>query len=270
MKATKIPKKRGRKPKGGKIVTVTPEPSMNKIIEPNIILHLKCNLKDLVSNNSNVRGKINSYNFDKDKKNDFEEIPDIQSVKKTIREKLVELSINLQTNNISDKKSACFWCTYDFDNHPVYIPLCEQNQTYHSYGCFCSPECATAFLFKEDIDTSTRFERYSLLNHVYCKVYDYKQNIKPAPNPYYTLERYFGNLTIQEYRKGFPNERLLLVIDKPLSRIMPGLHDDNSSFEINNTTIPSANSYRNTCSHNSENKSNIIAQQFNKVITAIK
>jgi hypothetical protein len=50
------PKKRGRKPKGGKIVTKIPNPT-NTIInkQPNIILQLKCNSKDLDSvNNFNV------------------------------------------------------------------------------------------------------------------------------------------------------------------------------------------------------------------------
>jgi len=41
------PKKRGRKPKGGKIIqqNITLENKDNN--EPNIILHLKCSLKDI-------------------------------------------------------------------------------------------------------------------------------------------------------------------------------------------------------------------------------
>ena len=39
------PKKRGRKPKGGKILQVKPNDDVNKIIKkPNIILHLKLSL----------------------------------------------------------------------------------------------------------------------------------------------------------------------------------------------------------------------------------
>ena len=55
------PKKRGRKPKGGKIVTeIKPNNDNNiKIIE-NIILHLKCNKGDL---NKIYNDKINSYDF---------------------------------------------------------------------------------------------------------------------------------------------------------------------------------------------------------------
>ena len=37
-----------------------------------------------------------------------------------------------------------------------------------------------------------------------------------------------GSLTIQEYRKLLTHERLLLVIDKPLTKMMPELHEDNN------------------------------------------
>ena len=39
-----------------------------------------------------------------------------------------------------------------------------------------------------------------------------------------------GNLTIQEYRKLLHNERLLILIDKPLTIIYPELHEDNNEF----------------------------------------
>jgi hypothetical protein len=92
---------------------------------------------------------------------------------------------------------------------------------------------------EENIDSSSKFERYYLINHIYAKIYNYNKNIKPAPNPYYLLDKYYGNLTIQEYRSLFKNERLFLVVDKPLTRILPELHEDNDNFIINNKIIPS-------------------------------
>ena len=61
-------------------------------------------------------------------------------------------------------------------------------------------------------------------------MYDFKKNIKPAPNPYYLLEKFYGILTIQEYRKLLKTEHLLTVIDKPLSRTLPELFEDNDNF----------------------------------------
>ena len=41
-----------------------------------------------------------------------------------------------------------------------------------------------------------------------------------------------GNLTIQEYRKLLQNERLLILIDKPLTKIFPELHEDNNEYDV--------------------------------------
>ena len=191
------------------------------------------------------------------------------SATKLIRSKIKELSIQLHNNNISDKKSACFWCTYDFDNPPIYIPKYELNNTYYCYGCFCSPECATASLFKESIDISVKFERYHLLNHIYCKIYDYNKNIKPAPDPYYMLDKYYGNLTIQEYRRLLKNNRLILLVDKPFTRSLPELYDENDDYIINNKTIPlstnnsSKYKLRQGKNKNSKAKNTILNENFN-------
>ena len=144
--------------------------------------------------------------------------------------KLELLKNKLRHNNVSDKKSSCFWCTYPFDNPAVYIPMSYTDHCYNVYGCFCSPECAVAYLKKENIDNSTLWERYSLLNNVYSKIFDYNKNIKPAPNPYYTLDKFYGNLSIQEYRKLLKNDRLLMIVDKPMTKILPELYEENNEI----------------------------------------
>ena len=53
-------KKRGRKPKGGKIIQNFVANETQKIDKPNIILHLKCSLKDLQQPSSCL---VESYNF---------------------------------------------------------------------------------------------------------------------------------------------------------------------------------------------------------------
>jgi hypothetical protein len=283
-----IIKKRGRKPKGGKIIQQIIPTNMNKETKSNIILHLKCSLKDLVNNstiNSNIESfdfssckndllyeinvkKENNYDFVENNKNTEDEIHYENNVNsdpniKEIWRKLKQLEYNLHINNISNKKSYCFWCTCDFDNPPVYIPKHYIKETYHVYGCFCSPECGTAFLMDENIDSSTKFERYHLLNHIYAKIYNYTNNIKPAPNPYYMLDKYYGNLTIQEYRALLNNQRLFLIVDKPMTRILPELHEDNDDFIINNKVIPS-NTYQVKKNLQKKNlsKNNIVNEKF--------
>ena len=190
--AEKIPKKRGRKPKGGKVVLYQPSEESLTDQKVNIVLHLKCNSEDLESSINNEAPKVEHFKFSEAKTNDLnymvyntkiettEEEEENSSIPsdnmKTIWKKLEKLSNNLHIDNICDKKSACFHCTYDFDNIPIYIPKYELNKTYYVYGCFCSPECACAYLMNEkSIDTTTRFERYQLLNFLYCKIYDYSK-----------------------------------------------------------------------------------------------
>jgi hypothetical protein len=290
-----IGKKRGRKPKGGKIIQqITPLNNI-KELKPNVILHLKCSLKDLTSNNlfgSSLEGfsfsNNNQSNLTYDSLNNeninFNEIVeqssklidyeieldtdfDQESSKKDndirdIWKKLKILEHYMHINNISNRKSACFWDTCEFDNPPIYIPKYFMNNSYHVYGCFCSPECAVAHLMNEPIDSSTKFERYYLLNSIYGKIYDYNKNIKPAPNPYYMLEKYYGNLSIQEYRALLRNERLFLVVDKPLTRIMPELHEDNDDFIINNKIIPSNKYQIKKRMQKKQTKNNILNERF--------
>jgi len=333
---TKPPlKKRGRKPKGGKIIHNVIIDNSNKIEKPNIILHLKCFLKDLDNQTENNVDNIDSYKFpsknnllydvinedvssivdDNTPPNAFSSQkpgnkiihvinstynPNIEinndaylttntcasttitpnnnntnmnaSDTKEIYRKLKDLEMNLHLNNIQDKKSACFWCTCDFDNPPIYIPKHYLKESYHVYGCFCTPECGVAHLMNENIDSSTKFERYHLMNHIYAKIYNYTKNIKPSPSPFYMLEKYYGNLSINEYRALIRNDRLFLIVDKPLTRIMPELHVDNEDFIINNKIISTNNfqitkkSHQKTNNlssvHNNTTKTSIINETF--------
>ena len=115
---------------------------------------------------------------------------------------------------------------------------------------------------KENIDVSEKFERYHLINNIYAKIYDYKKSIKPAPDPYYILDKYYGNLSIQEYRNLLRGERLFLVVDKPLTRILPELHEDNDDFIINNKIIPSNTYQIKKKIQKKQTKSNILNEKF--------
>jgi hypothetical protein len=311
-----IAKKRGRKPKGGKITQQSSVCNIIKTPKPNIILHLKCFMKDLQESNVLSDNQVVSFNFSTNKndlsfdtinstnevissnyanneiadaalnmneeeedeneeENDTMEPVTLCSVvssknassfkkneQKDLWKKLKQLAHNLHVNNISDKKSCCFWDTYEFDNPPVHIPKHYMKDAYQVYGCFCSPECAVAYLMAENIDISVKFERYHLLNFIYGKIYNYDRNVKPAPTPHYLLSRFDGNMNIQEYRSLLKKERLYLVVDKPLTRILPELHEDNDDFILNNKIIPSNNFQINKKIQKNNPTKNIISEQF--------
>ena len=260
-------KKRGRKPKGGKLITKSVGETNLPPPIANVILHLKCSTKDLLpmgkgtfiqnpmDYNATAPPEIMTYDtIDKSHFASYTvkhvdnmaynnivnqqstpehlDLPDSNDsvTMKDINLKLKHIKLDLYKNCMDEKKAACFWCTYDYDNPSCYIPKYEIDGEICGYGSFCRPECAVGYLMKENLDDSTKFERYQLLNRVYGKVYDFKNNIKPAPNPHYLLDKFYGNLSIQEYRKLLNSDHMLMVIDKPLTRILPELHEDTDDF----------------------------------------
>jgi len=285
----KNPKKRGRKPKGGKLIATPVQDINQRMSVANIILHLKCSLDNLTYNDdvdsnilrnptqyiANPPPNVMAYNpdstsafsqFGPEHENEHDDdvsaypisinenlhnidnltcptcnridkldLDDADISMKDIQTKIKQVKIQLYQDSNPDKKSACFWCTYDYDNPTCYIPKHEVNGDLCGYGSFCRPECAVAYLLKENIDDSVKFERYHLLNKLYCSVYNFKQNIKPAPDPRYLLDKFYGNLTIQEYRKLMKTDHMLLIIDKPMTRILPELHEN--TYDMENTGI---------------------------------
>ncbi len=362
----KVVKKRGRKPKGGKIITQKLEENNNNNEIPNIILHLKCSLSDInnksknndnsnsqeaekneiqsYNNSSQLKGSdiyikneqssteakkscsapvsipaytdslshlfkvynpvvistdtpnnetnaatsftsitnneilnqrsclfnnvyspdVNLYSTDYDDGYDLDSVSGTCKNEKEIWRKINQLKVSFHKSDIcknigGTQRSACFWCTCEFDSPAIYIPKTLTKDVYNVYGCFCSPECSAAFLMNENIDTSTKFERYHLLNLLYGKIYKYEKSIKVAPNPFYLLNKFYGNLTIQEYRKLFQSDQMIYVVNKPLTHILPELYEDNNDFLLNNKIIPT-NSVN--IKKNKPLKSNIINNAF--------
>lgn len=218
-----------------------------------ILFNTSKNTDHCLNNNflhSNETEKSIEYNIIDSTKNDtdFDETTisgvnqnkDNPNYRLIISEKINKLQHDLTLDN-HKSGCACFWCTEPFTTETIYIPKNKNNNNnkYYAYGNFCSPECAVGYLMNEKINESEKFERYHLLNYIYGKIFNYTKNIKPAPNPHYVLEKFMGNLTIEEYRKLSEYEKLLLVIDKPLTRVLPQLFEDNDSYKISqrNTKI---------------------------------
>lgn len=113
---------------------------------------------------------------------------------------------------------ACYWCCHDFTTHPCAIPRYILDEIWYMYGNFCSPECATAYLFKERIDNHVQWERYALLNCLYSEDADIKpgasSGIRPAP-PREILRMFGGTMDISEYRALVHEKRLRVDVMTP-------------------------------------------------------
>ena len=120
-------------------------------------------------------------------------------------------------------------------------------------------------LNNQQIDRSTKTERYQLLHDVYSKIYDYKKSIKEASDPRYLLDKFFGNLSIKEYRNLLRTGTLYLVIDKPLTKVYPEIHENTEDYILNNKIIPSNTSnyqIRGKNGRKKPNKSSILSENF--------
>jgi hypothetical protein len=235
------------------------EPNMAKAVTNNEILIQRSGLFNNV-----YSPDVNLYNTEYDDGDDGDSVSGTCKNEKEIWRKINQLKVSFHKSDIckntgGTQRSACFWCTCEFDSPAIYIPKTLTKDVYNVYGCFCSPECSAAFLMNENIDTSTKFERYHLLNLLYGKIYKYEKSIKVAPNPFYLLNKFYGNLTIQEYRKLFQSDQMIYVVNKPLTHILPELYEDNNDFLLNNKIIPT-NSVN--IKKNKPLKSNIINNAF--------
>ena len=129
------------------------------------------------------------------------------------------------------KKSSinCFWCCHTFNCIPCALPTKLKGETFHVYGNFCSKECAASYNFEsQDAHNSQdKWERYSLLNHMYSIIEnnpDLKINLAPHRM---SLEMFGGSLSIEEFRESFSSSRNYNIIFPPMVSIIPAMETNN-------------------------------------------
>lgn len=125
----------------------------------------------------------------------------------------------------------CMWCSHPFDTLPIALPEKLVKDKFYLSGCFCSFNCAASYNFNQN--TYNIWERYSLLNLLYKKIYNTKPiKIKLAP-PRETLKIFGGFMTIEEFRKNFLTNNSYSVITPPMISLVPRIEEN--IFEPINT-----------------------------------
>lgn len=236
--------RRGRKPRGGKIVAASSSAARVSPVPQSIVLRFSCSLSEARGTTSTRTPEPECAQVRDQPEADSGDTVFASSVQVSTRasapvararpeqlwDKVRRLNDSLHHASGFGKSSACFWCTCSFATPPVYVPSDVRGEVVHVYGSFCSPECAAAYLFREDIDEAQRWERYALLNLVYGGLFGHKRNVKPAPSPFYLLDKFYGSLTVEEYRQLLASNKRLIVVDRPLARSVPHLFDDNDEM----------------------------------------
>jgi hypothetical protein len=221
----KIPKKRGRRPKE-KLYSIIP-----KNVQPvnldneKVILHLKINNNSGIYDvNKEEKNEILQYNPDitepdsydpndinLHKDSYFEEIEEMPDYSNIIdnethikEENIFNILGSFRENNLKygwpDKTDiCCWWCCHKFTTSPIGLPYKKDDETYFVKGCFCSFNCAASYNFQQTEQTSY-WDRYSLLNLLYKKMFKTKETISLAP-PRELLTIFGGSLSIEKYRE---------------------------------------------------------------------
>lgn len=118
----------------------------------------------------------------------------------------------------------CFWCCHPFDTVPCVIPADIKEGIWHVYGNFCSPECATSYLFHERLDSNVQWERCAMLNSLYTKDAEIKAGaltgIRSAPKRE-VLRIFGGSMDIREFRAILHEKKLRIdVLTPPMVSII--------------------------------------------------
>ena len=182
-------KKRGRKPKVKEVIDESKLVSETK----NNIIHLKIKKEETEDiNNVNNYDKNDIYYEFKDFKEE-KEVKTIYKIKTYPYENVI--------NNNNNQNINCYWCCHPFQSTVFTLPTNIIDNVYHVYGCFCSPECACAYNFNDyGKESYKKWERYSLLNLLYKKIFNNDKLEIVSALPRETLKIFGGNYNIEDFR----------------------------------------------------------------------
>ncbi len=124
------------------------------------------------------------------------------------------ITINKNKINICEKTNlACWWCTYQFDTQPLFMPDHYKNNIYYVFGNYCSFACMMAY--NEDMDDYRKSVRMALIKQLYCEIFQCNQmNIKAA-GPREILDKFGGIMTINKFRDNHTVSTKVIKISLP-------------------------------------------------------
>lgn len=259
----KVLKKRGRKPKE-KIYSIKDinKAFFDKSKNETLILHLPIKKND-INNEEPVpisKHELHFFNFDDDEyiKDDtvlFNNENLLESNKQTVIKKPEETETKINNkmlyhrlNNIlyefigsnhdnnwpMTTSTYCWWCCHSFNWTPCALPENYIKNKFYVYGCFCSFNCVASYNFS--LNDNDMWERYSLLNLMYCKINE-KKFIKISLAPPREILRIFGGyMSIEEFRENcYTNDKNFKILKPPLISIIPKIEENN--YNINKNKI---------------------------------
>ncbi len=145
--------------------------------------------------------------------------------KKNLKNIMVEfINANMYQEWPDQTNIHCWWCCHQFDGPPCTLPEYIRRDKFYVSGCFCSFNCAASYNFNKN--DNNVWERYTLLNLMYKKLYNLPfVKIEMAP-PREVLKMFGGYMDIEEFRNYcIKQDRKFQVIKPPLISIIPKIEE---------------------------------------------
>lgn len=198
----------------------------NNIVNNILISHKNEWFENNPNNTNNKVSKMDTYQeiiniMKESRRKDIENFSSKTS-ENQVEPMLIQFKEASRTNTWPTSTSIyCWWCCHPFEGAPCALPYKYNESIFDVYGVFCSPECAAAYNF-DNYEGEDIWERYSLLNFLYRKIYNDK-NIKiKLAAPRQVLKIFGGTLSIKDFRSQNSNyNRTFKIIVPPMISIIP-------------------------------------------------
>jgi len=136
-------------------------PTQINFLEPSF---QEINNEEVVKQNISTTIEKNNKVWEVDQKNSN------KILKKNLRNILYEfIDCNKEKTWPEKTNINCWWCCHNFDNTPCSLPYKYKKEKFHVKGVFCCFNCAASYNFS--LNDEDVYERYSLLNLMYKKLY---------------------------------------------------------------------------------------------------
>jgi hypothetical protein len=161
-------------------------------------------------------------------------------VKKSLKNIMYEfINANNDKTWPESTNTHCWWCCHQFDGIPCALPEYYKKDKFYVNGCFCSFNCTASYNFSKNDDDI--WERYSLLNLMYKKLYNKYSKINLAP-PREILKMFGGYMSIEEFRENsLKNEKTFVLIKPPLISIISKIEENISTNKNIKNNFPVVN-----------------------------
>ena len=177
--------------------------SIDKLIDElnrreTIIINLKSKLKDKTLYNENTI-----------------------AITKENKKKLLNIgliTINKNKLQIAEKTNiVCWWCTYNFDTAPCFLPDHFKNNRYYVFGNFCGFSCMLAY--NENLDDYRKSVRSVLIKQMYRNIFQNDNMQIKSAGPRELLIKFGGIIDISQYRD--PNNICVKTFKMTIPPLIP-------------------------------------------------